>query len=156
MKRLLFGYFVILSLLRLSYAEPLCKNDIDCVRKWAVNNRDIRYLTYGCDNYKHQSFGHSCTMLYFTLLDRIQKDIIYLCEKGNSSACFIKILYNLDSKFRDVTSAAEETVEILERSERRCENKVDFMECAVASIFYTLSGNYEKAEYYLNKIKDYR
>ncbi|MCC6026808.1 MAG: hypothetical protein LM575_07550 [Caldimicrobium sp.] len=95
-------------------------------------------------------------MLYFTLLDRIQKNIIYLCEKGNSSACFIKILYNLDSKFRDVTSAAEETVEILERSERRCENKVDFMECAVASIFYTLSGNYEKAEYYLNKIKDYR
>jgi len=47
MKRLLFVYFVILSLLRLSYAEPLCKNDIDCVRKWAVNNRDIRYLTYG-------------------------------------------------------------------------------------------------------------
>ncbi len=154
MKRLLFGYFVILSLLRLSYAEPLCKNDLDCLIKY-VTIRDVRYLTYGCDNYKDRSFGYSCTKLYDILLDRIMKDIIYLCEKGNSLACYKKIIFNFDLKFRDQASLAKEAFEILKLSEQKCENKIDVMECISAYSIHKALGNSEKAEYYLNKIKDY-
>jgi hypothetical protein len=154
MKRLLFGYFVILSLLRLSYAEPLCKNDVDCVVKYELNNRDIRYLTYGCDNYKDQSFGHSCMKLYDILLDKIKKDIVYLCEvKGNSSACINKNIYNFDLKFRDKTSVGKEALEILKQSERKCENEVDLMECVTAFHVHKFLGNSEKAKYYFNKFE---
>jgi len=140
MKRLLFGGFIALSLLRLSYAEPLCKDDLDCLVKY-VKNGDVRYLEYGCDNYKDRSFGHSCKKLYQIFLNKMGRDVIYLCDKGNSAACQYKILYNFDGGFRDKTSAAKEVAETLKQSEQRCENKVDIMECISAYNVYKLLGN---------------
>jgi len=154
MKSLLFGGFIALSFLRLSYAESLCKNDLECLIKY-VQNGDVSYLKYGCDNYKDWSFGHSCIKLYQILLDKMAGDIIYLCNKGNSAACQYKIIYNFDGGFRDKASAAKEVAETLKQSEQRCENKVDIMECLSAHNTYKHLGNSEKAEYYLNKIKDY-
>jgi hypothetical protein len=154
MKRLLFLGFIALSLLRLSYAEPLCKNDLDCLIKY-VKSDNVNYLVYGCDNYKDQSPGHSCTKLYGILLDKMKRDIIYLCGKGNSSACYYKIIYNFDGRFRNEKSVAKEGLEILKQSEQRCENREDVIECINAYQVYKLLGNSEKANYYLNKIIDY-
>jgi len=150
MKRLLFGCFIVLSFLRFSYAEPLCKDDLDCYMKYAANN-DIGYLEYGCDNYKNQSYGYSCTELYSILLKKIRRDIVYFCNKGSSMACVYKITYNLDGKFRDKISALKESLMILKQSEQRCENEQNAMECIMAYQMNKLLGNSEKAKYYHDK-----
>ena len=149
MKKLLFGGFIALSFLRLSYAEPLCKDDLDCIAKYGKTN-DVIYLMDGCINYKNQS-GHSCTLLYGISLNRVAKDIVYFCDKGDSMACFYKITYNLDGKFRDEASAAKEVAEILKQSEQRCENEEDVTECIVAYQVNKLLGNSRKAKYYYDK-----
>ncbi len=154
MKRLLFGGFIVLSFLRLSYAEPLCKDDLDCMVKY-VSTNDTSYLEYGCNNYKNQSYGHSCIKLYGILLNKIKKDVVYLCNKGTTAACEYKILYNFDGKFRDKMTVAKETLENLKQSEQRCEDKMDVLECIDAYSLHQLMGNSEKAKYYLNKIADY-
>jgi len=150
MKSLLFGGFIAISFLRLSYAEPLCKDDLDCFIKYATS-KDIDYLEYGCENYKYRSYGHSCMALYNTLLNEIKKDIVYFCEKGSSLACYTKIAYNLDGKFRDKQSIAKELTTILKQSERRCENEEDGIECAAAYQMHKHLGNSRKANYYYDK-----
>jgi hypothetical protein len=150
MKRLLFGGFIALSLLRLSYAEPSCKDDLDCFGKYAHTN-NVSYLVYGCLNYKNQSHGYSCTKLYSLSLDQIAKDIVDFCNKGNSLACTYKITYNLDGKFRDETSTIKEMSMILKQSEQRCENEEYVMECIVAYQVYKLLGNSKKTKYYYDK-----
>jgi hypothetical protein len=150
MKRLLFGGFIALSLLRLSYAESLCKDDLDCFVKYA-NTKDINYLMYGCNNYKNQSYGRSCMRLYSIFLDNMKRDIVDFCDKGNSMACSYKIIYNLDGKFRDETTVMKETFMILKQSEQRCENEEDVTECIVAHLLHKFLGNSERAKYYYDK-----
>jgi hypothetical protein len=153
MKRLLLGGFVALGLLGLSRAEPLCEGDIDCFTKFE-ESKDIRYLEYGCDNYKDQSFGHSCTRLYIEYINKMIKDVNYLCDKGNMMACMIKVQYNLDSKYRDKTTISRELHEILKRTEEKCESEEDDIACVLAYKMYkVVVGNPEKARYYLNKVK---
>jgi hypothetical protein len=151
MKKLLFGGFIALNLLRLSYAEePLCKDDLDCIVKY-YSSKDIHYLEYGCDNYKDRSPGNSCTVLYGILLLKIKRDIVYLCDKGNSMACLNKIVYNLDEKFRNRVSAKKETDVILKKSEQQCEYEEDYMGCLTASGIYKSLEKTENAKYYYNK-----
>jgi hypothetical protein len=153
MKRLLLGGFVALGLLGLSHAEPLCEGDIDCFTKFE-ESKDIRYLEYGCDNYKDQSFGHSCTRLYIEYINKMLKDVNYLCDKGNMMACTIKVQYNLDSKYRDKTTVSRELHEILKRTEEKCESEEDDIACVLAYKMYkAVVGSPEKARYYLNKVK---
>jgi hypothetical protein len=152
MKRLLLGGgFTILCLLGLSHAEPLCKDDIDCFIKYS-ETKDVHYLEYGCDNYKDQSFGHSCTRLYIEYINKMTKDVNYLCNKGNILACNMNVLYNFDGKRRDRTTTLRELHELLKQAEQKCESEEDIMECVVAYKMYkVVVGNPEKAEYYLNK-----
>jgi hypothetical protein len=153
MKRLLLGSFIALGLLGISHAEPLCEGDIDCFTKFE-ESKDIRYLEYGCDNYKDQSFGHSCTRLYIEYINKMLKDVNYLCDKGNMMACMIKVQYNMDLKYRDKTTVSRELREILKRTEEKCENEEDDIACVLAYKMYkVVVGNPEKARYYLNKVK---
>jgi hypothetical protein len=150
-ERLLFGGFIALTLLRLSYAEELlCKDDLDCLIKYN-DSKDIHYLEYGCDNYKDRSPGNSCIMLYNTLLPKMKEDMVYLCDKGNTAACLNKIEFNLDGKFRNKVSAEKETNAILKKSEQECEYKEDYMGCITASTIYEKLKKPEKAKYYYNK-----
>jgi hypothetical protein len=150
MKRLLFGGFIALSFLGLSYAEPLCKDDVDCIAKFA-NSKDTRYLEYGCDNYKDQSPGNSCILFDELLLLKLKIDTVYLCDKGNSTACLIKIIYNLDEKNRDRVGAKKEVDVFLKKAEQKCEYEEDYMGCMTVYRIYKNLEKPEKAKYYYNK-----